>query len=291
MYDLLSHTYVDAFVEGQQVSNEQRALNRMIDRTNILSAIVLADRGYESYNCFAHIQEKGWKFLFRVKDGTGGITSGLDLPITEEFDLCFNMYLTRKQTNEMKELLKDKNCYKRLTKDFDYLPVKNQKSIPVKPYFLPFRIVRFKLTDNTVETVLTNLDMEDFQPAELKKLYSKRWGIETFLRKLKYSIGLLHFHAKKVEYIYQEIFARMIMYNFIEMIISHVILENKSRKHAYQANFSTAAHICRQYFRGNVPPPTVETLIARLILPIRPGRSVPRNLSPKKATSFYYRVA
>ena len=27
----------------------------------------------------------------------------------------------------MKELLKDKNCYKRLTKDFDYLPVKNKK--------------------------------------------------------------------------------------------------------------------------------------------------------------------
>ena len=91
MYDLLSHTYVDAFVEGQQVSNEQRALNRMIDRTNILSAIVLADRGYESYNCLAHIQEKGWKFLFRVKDGTGGITSGLDLPNTEEFDLCFHI--------------------------------------------------------------------------------------------------------------------------------------------------------------------------------------------------------
>lgn len=41
--------------------------------------------------------------------------------------MCFNMYLTRKQTNEMKELLKDKNCYKRLTKDFDYLPVKKQK--------------------------------------------------------------------------------------------------------------------------------------------------------------------
>lgn len=169
--------------------------------------------------------------------------------------------------------------------------LKSKKSIPVKPYFLPFRIVRFKLTDNTVETVLTNLDMEDFPPAELKKLYSKRWGIEPSFRKLKYTIGLLHFHAKKVEYIYQEIFARMIMYNFTEMIISHVILENKSRKHAYQANFSTAAHICRQYFRGNVPPPTVETLIARLILPIRPGRSVPRNLLPKKATSFYYRVA
>lgn len=293
MYDLLSHTYIDALLEGQQIANEQKALNRMVDRTDISSAIVLADRGYESYNCFAHIQEKGWKFLFRIKDGTSGIVSGLDLPDTKEFDLCFDMHLTKKQTNEMKELLKDRNRYKKLKSahDFDYLPARNKKSIPVEPYFLPFRVVRLKFTDDTTETILTNLDAEAFPPAELKKLYAMRWGIETSFRKLKYTIGLLHFHARKVEYIYQEIFARMIMYNFTEMIISHVIIENKNRKYAYQANFSTAVHICRQYFCGNVSPPTVKTLIARLILPIRPGRNSPRNLSPRKAISFYYRVA
>ena len=186
----------------------------------------------------------------------------------------------------MKELLKDKNCYKRLTKDFDYLPVKNKKFIPVKPYFLPFRIVRFKLTDNTIATVFTNLDMEDFPHAELKKLYSKRWGNRDFFPKTQIHDRTITFSCKKGG-VY---LSGNIMYNFTEMIISHVILENKSRKYAYQANFSTAAHICRQYFRGNAPPHTVETLIARLILPIRPGRSVPRNLSPRKATSFYYRV-
>lgn len=265
----------------------------MVDRTNIPSAIVLADRGYESYNCFAHIQEKGWKFLFRIKDGAGGMVSGLDLPDTDEFDVYFDMHLTRKQTNEMKELLKNRNQYKKLkaTHDFDYLPVKNKKLIPVKPYFLPFRIVRFKLTDTTVETILTNLDSDKFPPEELKRLYAMRWGIETSFRKLKYTIGLLHFHAKKVEFIHQEIIARMIMYNFTELIISHVVTENKNRKYAYQANFSTAVHICRQYFCENVSPPAVETLIARLILPIRPGRSLPRNLSLRKATNFYYRVA
>lgn len=31
---------------------------------------------------------------------------------------------------------------------------------------------------------------------------------------LKYTIGLTNFHAKKVEYIHQEIFARLIIYNF-----------------------------------------------------------------------------
>lgn len=293
VYDLLSHTYVDAIVEGKQIANEKSALNRMVDRSNIPSAIVLADRGYEAYNCLAHIQEKNWKFLFRIKDGVGGIVNGLDLPDADEFDIWFHMHLTRKQTNEMKELLKNKNNYKKLTPshDFDFLPTRNKKSISVEPYFLPFRVVRFKLTENSVETLLTNLDSDEFPPEELKKLYAMRWGIETSFRKLKYTIGLLHFHAKKVEFIHQEIFARLIMYNFTELIVSHIVIENKSRKYAYQANFSTAALICRQYFRENISPPTVETLIARLILPVRPGRSLPRNLSPRKATSFYYRVA
>lgn len=151
-------------------------------------------------------------------------------------------------------------------------------------------MVRFKLNDKSVETIITNLNTDDFPPDEIKTLYAKRWGIETSFRKLKYTIGLLHFHAKKVEYIYQEIFARMIIYNLTELVISHVVMEKKDRKYAYQANFSTAVHICRQYFRGNVSPPDVETLIARLILPIRPGRSLPRNLAPRKAASFYYRV-
>lgn len=293
MYDLLSHMYIDAMLQGKNIANEQRALADMVDHSSVSTAIVLADRGYESYNCFAHIQEKGWKFLFRVKDGTAGIVSGLDLPSTEEFDVIFDLKLTRKQTNAMKELLKDRNQYKRLKSyhDFDYLPAKNRKHEEAKIYPLRIRVVRFKLNDKSIETIITNLDADDFSPDEIKILYAKRWGIETSFRKLKYTIGLLHFHAKKVEYIYQEIFARMIIYNLTELVISHVIMEKKDRKYAYQANFSTAVHICRQYFRGNVSPPDVETLIARLILPIRPGRSLPRNLAPRKATSFYYRVA
>ena len=293
MYDLISHLYIDVIIQGQNIANEQRSLSDMVDHSVISKAIVLADRGYESYNCFAHIQEKGWKFLFRVKDGIGGIVSGLDLPDTEEFDMTFDLKLTRKQTNAMKELLKDRNQYKKLKgyRDFDYLPTKNRKHEETKVYPLKIRVVRFKLNEKSIETIITNLDEEDFPPDEIKELYAKRWGIETSFRKLKYTIGLLHFHAKKVEYIYQEIFARMINYNFTELIISHVVMEKKDRKHGYQANFSTAVHICRKYFRGNVSPPNVETLIARLILPIRPGRSLPRILAPRKAASFYYSVA
>lgn len=36
----------------------------MVDRNSKTDAtLIIADRGYESYNALAHIQEKGWKFF------------------------------------------------------------------------------------------------------------------------------------------------------------------------------------------------------------------------------------
>ena len=143
-----------------------------------------------------------------------------------------------------------------------------------------------------------------------------RWGIETSFRDLKYTknytvkekdsiyeayfrmnkvgisnIGLLHFHSKKVDYILQEIFAGLIMYNFSELITSHVVIEKGSRKYEYKINFSVAVHICRDFLLSINNPPDVELLIARYVLPIRPGRSRPREMKVKQAISFMYRIA
>ncbi|WP_338025465.1 transposase, partial [Clostridium yunnanense] len=134
LYDLNQHTYEDAIVLKSKLSNECRALTDMVDRSTIKTpALILADRGYESYNNMAHIQEKGWKFLIRIKDfhdHASGILHGLELPSVNEFDVDIDLNLTRKQTNEVKELLKDKNYYRRIGKNtiFDYLPEKNRKS-------------------------------------------------------------------------------------------------------------------------------------------------------------------
>jgi hypothetical protein len=297
LYDIKRHTYEDAIVLKGHLSNENRALTDMVDRSKINTpALIIADRGYEAYNNMAHIQERGWKYLIRIKDHNtyaSGILHGLELPSTEEFDVDINLKLTRKQTNEVKELLKDKNHYRRIAhnKPFDYLPEKSKKSDSTIMYSLPFRIVRFPITEDTYEVVVTNLDREIFPPQTLKELYSMRWGIETSFRDLKYTIGLLHFHSKKVEFILQEIFARLVMYNFSELITLHVVIEKKDRKYEYKVNFSVAAHICREYFLGKITPPNIEALISRYITPIRPGRSRPRNIVAKSAISFMYRVA
>ena len=294
LYDLLGHTYIDAEVSGKRKFDENGVLCKMVDRSSIENVLIIADRGYESYNLFAHIQEKGWKYLIRVKDiHSSGIAAGLDLPNGDEFDCWFHFHFTKRQTKEAKLLLSDKLNYKWLsaTTSFDYLPASNRKHDPLSFYYLPFRVVRFKISESSYETVITNLDEAQFPPDELKRLYGMRWGIETSFRELKYTVGLLHFHAKKVENITQEIFARLIMYNFSELITSHVVIQKPNRKHPYKANFSVAVHVCRQFLLGNVSPPDVEATISKNVSVIRTGRSNPRNMVSKHAVSFLYRVA
>lgn len=293
LFDLKQKIYTDAVIQGRMDWNEHNALQEMVDRSNIRKALVIADRGYESYNNMAHIQEKGWNFLIRIKDGRNGIKEGLVLPKLDEFDKKISLKLTRKQTKETKELFKDKNHYKFIpsTTTFDYLPQKSKKHDPAKFYTLNFRIVRFKVTDELYETVLTNLDADVYPPNELKKLYASRWGIETSFRDIKYTIGMLDFHSKKVMCIHQEIYAHLIMYNFAEMITSHVVIEKKQRKYTYKANFSVAAHMCRLFYQGKTTSPNLETIISRNIIPVRPDRHRERKLTVKIFHGFLYRVA
>ncbi len=293
MYDLLQHTYTDAVIQKSRNVNESAALTDMVDRSDIKQALLLADRNYESYNNLAHIQEKGWRFLIRIKDNTNGITSGLILPDKDEYDLPFRIRLTRKQTNSVKQLLKDKNHYKLIPTStrFDYLPQASRKHDPTVFYDLSFRIVRFPLSDTSCETIITNLDAEQYPLSEIKRLYAMRWGIETSFRDLKHTLGLLHLHAKKVEFVLQEIFAKLTMYNFCELITQSVVIQQKQKKYAYKVNFSDAVHICFEFFLRNVPPPIVEAMLMNYISPIRPGRKDTRKQTQKPAFSFTYRVA
>lgn len=293
MYDLHQHIYVDALVQKSRKADESAALTAMVDRSAIESALLLADRGYESYNNLAHIQEKGWNFLIRIKDGTAGIASGLALPATDEFDVPFHLKLTNKQSNEIKELLKDKNHYRHITNviRFDYLPRTSRKYDPAVFFELHFRIVRFPISDTACETIITNLDASAFPLHDIKRLYAMRWGIETSFRNLKHTLGLLHLHAKKVEFVLQEIFAKLTMYNFCELITQSVVIQQAQKTHTYKVNFSDAVHICRQFFLGDVPPPILEAMLMRYISPIRPGRKDTRKLTQKSSASFTYRVA
>jgi IS4 transposase len=95
---------------------------------------------------------------------------------------------------------------------------------------------------------MTNLPDDTFSIDEVKKLYSMRWGIETFFSDLKYPLGLLHFHSKKTDLVYQEIYAHLLMYNFVSLMITRQNVQCKHRKHCYKSSFSMAIHASRSFF-------------------------------------------
>lgn len=285
IYDLCSKLFLDVVLQPRRRINEHLALITMAVRSHISDKVILvADRGYESYNNLAHLEQKGWNYAIRVRDKSG-MVSRLRLPEADEFDVPVAFCLTRRQTNQVKSQ-PERYCFLPSTTHFDYLDDANRL------YPIAFRVVRLRISDNCYETLLTNLNQHEFPASVLKEVYGLRWGIETSFRELKYAVGLLNFHSKKVEYITQEVFAQLIMYNFSMMITSHVIIQQRGTKYAYQVNFTQAIHICGVYFRcRNGTPPDVEALIRRYILPIRPGRSDRRNIRYRSAVSFLYRVA
>ena len=67
-----------------------------------------------------------------------------------------------------------------------------------------------------------------------------RWNGETSFRELKYTIGLINWHSSKYDGILQEIAARLLLYNFCELVIAHAVIHQTAEKvkHVYKINFA-----------------------------------------------------
>lgn len=292
VYDVLNGFYVDCLLEPDRKLHERAAFIRMIDR-NYANApsIYLADRGYESWNLFAHLIETNQKFLIRLKDDdSNGILStySFDYDENREFDQYIETILTWKQTNEVKS---DRNTYTFIAKkNFDFFS-------DTDPYYsISLRILCIQVAPGKFEYLATNLDPGDFSLNDIRDLYHLRWDQETSFRDLKYTVGLLSFHAKKTDFLKQEIWAGLILFNFCEAIARHITLSqnNKSkreRKYEHLVNFSGAVCICREFLKRSDASMDVCRLISKYIIPVRPGRAFKRKIKPQSARFFIYRAA
>lgn len=293
LYDLENHTYVDAVIQGKPKTNEIAAICQMLRRNRFENkTIVMADRGYECFNLLELCNRTdNVDFLIRIKNT--GIREISALPMCE-LDKNISIEIRTTQTRE------DKIAYKNGTAHYlsgksKFGKYKVSKTWDFEPKCtVDFRVVRFKITEDTYETIVTSLNRFAFPLSEIKELYHKRWGIETSFRELKYALGLVNLHAKKRQFIEQEIWAKLIMYNYAERIIQTVIVtQDNDRKWTYQVNFTMGFYICLDYFRHpNInSPPQLENLISKYILPIRPNRTDKRKMKPKSVVGFIYRVA
>ena len=116
---------------------------------------------------------------------------------------------------------------------------------------------------------------------------------ETNFRELKYTIGLINWHSNNYDGILQEIAARLLLYNFCELVTAHAVIQKTAEKvkHVYKINFATAVNICRAYLKNGGDEIKIMLLIQRHLTPVRPNRKYPINLRPKRNRDFMYRVA
>ena len=245
LYDVCNHIYQDIQIDTHTKKNEACSLEGMIKVHNYPeNSLIICDRGYEKYNLFALCIERNQKFLIRIKDiNSNGILSTMNLE-DKEFDIDITKTLTRLQTNEVKE---HPEKYVRLMTncpDFEYLKIEDDY------YDLPLRIVRFKITEDTYECLATNLSREEFPFEVMKELYHLRWNIEESFKTLKYAIGADSFNSKKQNFIRQEIYAKVILYNFSSFVVNNAFIEKPVDK--YKINFKVAITNIRSYLKNEI---------------------------------------
>ena len=130
------------------------------------------------------------------------------------------------------------------------------------------------------------LDSETFPIGTIKELYRLRWGIETSFRELKYTIGLSCLHGKKTDFLLQEVFARLILYNYASLIARKIPVPQEK-----QINFSVAILVCKQFLKRKIRPAQIFGILSKHLSPIRPGRQYKRYQNPVSAVAFQYRFS
>ena len=186
---------------------------------------------------------------------------------------------------------KKKPHFKGLNLHFEFFNIKKESDFDYFDddgfYELNLRVVRFKITKETYECLVTNLTRDEFDLNELKEMYHMRWNIETAFKMLKYIIGMMSFHSKKRNFIQQEIYAAILLHCLTNIITERIEVEQSDkRKHHYKVNLSTAVTNMRLWLRKIICTKEIIKRIKKYLAPVRPDRKYQRNMKPKSAIPF-----
>lgn len=302
LYDIENCTYQDCILQPKSSANERDAAIDMLKRLDCGKYIVIMDRGYDGFNMVETFNRlPDCYYIIRTKAGLGGIREIANLPDKEcDVEMTFRVttsnryYVTHKDTESLHLIQHAKKHYKdtfsKNTKDrrWDFEQFCNVKCRVVK-----FRINNADTGREEWEVLITNLNRFEFPIQRMKEMYHKRWDIETSFRELKYALGGINFHSKKDDFIKMELFAHFIMFNAVSRSIACVSVPQTNHKYPYAIDFKMACLIVRKYYRLHNEKPPDEMFVEMLAytIPVRAGRSDKRNLKPKSAVWFVYRVA
>jgi hypothetical protein len=265
LFDVLNGIIIDARLDLMSTGERCLAtehLNFLASMPSFLKELALFDRGYPSFDLLELCESKNIKYLMRVKTKFNIDIDNMKLGIHS---------FTLQQGNKKIKL----------------------------------RVIKFILPKGEIETLITNLINENLSIKQFKNLYFRRWTIEVLYGKLKNKLELENFSSRTKDGINQEFYITAHVSNIIDigsMQVQPIIDEarkNKNNKYKYKVNISNAVGVFKNRFVCTLfedDPIKITKMIAKILsgllknlVPIRKGRSCPRNQNPRKSKFHHNR--
>lgn len=250
--DVLNNVILDGIMAPCNGNGRELAKQHILNLSKIKTDkdIILFDRGYPSAGLMQYIDQSGFKYIMRCSTS-------------------FVASINKKNfTND--GIIKHK--FK-----------KNEKEVT-------FRILRFSISNNTTEVLVTNI-FEEFSTSNFKELYNMRWGIEKTYNCIKNRFGLESFSGTKPVCILQDFYANLYLYNALAMLMygnNNKTPEKKDieTKYVYKINESQAVNKIRDNLIKAV---MAESKIERNKLFMKVYKQLQKELVPVRPNRTYKR--
>lgn len=278
-YDVINRYVLDTEV-AEYKHWELELANQHIKNTDYINKyfpmIYVMDRGYFSLSCFYHWIKEDIKFVVRLdrsklKKEQSMMTS--DDEVTEiqyQYDRIRN--------------------YKNKDEEF-YEFYENGSTISL-------RFVNIELPTGEIETIITNIMIDELSSEDINKIYCLRWGIETSYHELKESMMITNISSSKDTIIKQEIYSQMTVYNIIRSIANDLNsqINQEEFKHPMKVNFNMAVGFIKRFLikilieedeikREELSGVLFNNILKNLV-PIRKGRKYERDKNKKIANKY-----
>lgn len=208
-YDTLNNIIIDSEIGDVYTSEKELFLShcKYLKKGDIL----LADRGYPSYDIFNILLENNVHFCIRIKEGH-----------------C-------KSVKEFIESGKKEDI-------IDFFPSKASSGKYQNP--IKLRVLKNYHKDGTYSILCTSLCSKSYTYNDLINLYRLRWPIEEEFKTLKCRFQIENYSGKSALSVIQEFYLKCFMSTFCRVICSALHREieeyNHGKKYNYKINFNQA---------------------------------------------------
>lgn len=240
--------------------------------------LAIYDRGFPSFTAiYLHLeQEEPRHFVMRCKN---------------TFNNEVKAFMSSKQNSQITSLKATVDAVKELKKQGYIITRETEVSV---------RLVKVKLKDGTIETLITSLlNEQDYPVSIFADLYFKRWGIETNYSTKKNYMQLEIFSGYKVNTLLQDFYANIFISNLQNILTKPaqelVDRNTAARMYPYKVNKNVSLGILKKYivriFTTKDPSEIITELtktFSKYIEPVREGRSSPRIVKIKRKKGKYH---